>query len=315
MLLGEPFGCLQARATHKYVGLIFTMLESFPILYTITYYPWAKYVGVLLGFIDIGILRRRRDFALWIYDKAVARAERETSRPDFYSHILANNGTKEKDGRVMSISQDEINSNCLLFIAAGSETTATLLSGATYLLLKNPSTHAILKDEIRSAFQSYDSITIDSISSLPYLLAVLSESLRYFPPVATGFPRQTPPAGATISGHYIPAKTSVYVSSYPAGHSTRNFRDPEVFAPERWMGDPKYADDKRNALQPFSFGPRNCLGKNLAHAEMRLILAKMIWSFDMELDPRSENWMDECKIFTLWKKPELAVRVREAVRD
>jgi hypothetical protein len=48
---------------------------------------------------------------------------------------------------------------------------------------------------------------------------------------------------------------------------------------------------------------------------MRLILAKMIWSFDLELDPRSENWMDECKIFTLWKKPELAVRVREVVRD
>ena len=47
---------------------------------------------------------------------------------------------------------------------------------------------------------------------------------------------------------------------------------------------------------------------------MRLILAKMVWSFDMELEARSQNWMDECKVMTLWAKPELAVRVKEVVR-
>ncbi len=47
---------------------------------------------------------------------------------------------------------------------------------------------------------------------------------------------------------------------------------------------------------------------------MRLIMAKMIWSFDLELDPRSANWMDECLVKTLWIKPELKVRVREVVR-
>ena len=86
---------IQAAGRHSAV------LASVPITSTTTYY--FRHVAVVFGFIDIGILRRRRDFALWIYDKAVARAERETSRPDFYSHILANNGTKEKDGRVMSI--------------------------------------------------------------------------------------------------------------------------------------------------------------------------------------------------------------------
>lgn len=48
---------------------------------------------------------------------------------------------------------------------------------------------------------------------------------------------------------------------------------------------------------------------------MRLILAKMIWSFDLELDPKSENWMKECKVKTLWEKPELAVHVKEVVRS
>ena len=44
-------------------------------------------------------------------------------------------------------------------------------------------------------------------------------------------------------------------------HSFRNFEDPDSFIPERWLKDPKYAGDDRTALQPFSFGPRNCIGK------------------------------------------------------
>jgi len=48
---------------------------------------------------------------------------------------------------------------------------------------------------------------------------------------------------------------------------------------------------------------------------MRLILAKMIWSFDLELDPKSDDWMKRCKVFGLWKKPALLVRVRKAIRS
>lgn len=48
---------------------------------------------------------------------------------------------------------------------------------------------------------------------------------------------------------------------------------------------------------------------------MRLILAKMVWSFDFELDPKSVNWMEECKVLTLWEKPELAVHIKEVIRS
>lgn len=47
---------------------------------------------------------------------------------------------------------------------------------------------------------------------------------------------------------------------------------------------------------------------------MRLILAKIIWTFDFELDPKSDNWLKDCKVFTLWEKPELAVHVKEVIR-
>lgn len=102
---------------------------------------------------------------------------------------------------------------------------------------------------------------MEDVNNAPYLVAVLHESLRYFPPVPTGFLRKVPKGGEMVSGYFIPEGTSVGVSSYPTAHSARNFRDPDMFVPERWMGDPRYADDKRSAMQPFSFGPRNCLGK------------------------------------------------------
>jgi hypothetical protein len=48
---------------------------------------------------------------------------------------------------------------------------------------------------------------------------------------------------------------------------------------------------------------------------MRLIIAKVMWTFDLELDARSRNWMDECDVKTLWAKPELAVHLKEVVRN
>ncbi|KAK0970866.1 hypothetical protein LTR54_017896 [Friedmanniomyces endolithicus] len=210
---------------------------------------------------------------------------------------------------------EEMVSNAVLFISAGSETTATMLSATTFQLLKNPTVVQKLKDDIRGRWKSYSDITLEEVNKAPYLLAVLSESLRYQPPVPAGFERKVGPGGEVVSGFFLPGGTSVSVSQFPTYHSVHNFTDPAAFVPERWMGEPKYANDKRSSYQPFSFGPRNCLGKNLASAEMRLIMAKIIWSFDLELDPRSANWMDECKVKTLWIKPELKVRVQEVARS
>lgn len=80
------------------------------------------------------------------------------------------------------------------------------------------------------------------------------------------------------------------------------------------MGDTLYADDKRSAYHPFSFGPRACLGRTLAYSEMRLILAKLVWSFDFELMDKSKDWLDQCKVMRHWVKPELAVKVTQVIR-
>ena len=104
----------------------------------------------------------------------------------------------------------------------------------------------------------------------------------------------------------------MYVSQLCANQSPTNFLEPLTFAPERWLDDPKFANDKRGIAQPFSYGPRNCLGKNLAYMEMRLLLAKFVWNFDVVLQPESEGWFERCNCYALWEKPKLVVELKEA---
>lgn len=88
-------------------------------------------------------------------------------------------------------------------------------------------------------------------------------------------------------------------------HNEEHFKDPFSFHPERWLGDPAFADDHRDTFQPFHLGTRNCLGRNLAYIEMRIILARVLWNFDIKIDQESVDWMRKQRIYNLWEKGPL----------
>lgn len=136
----------------------------------------------------------------------------------------------------------------------------------------------------------------------------LKEALRVYPPVPIGSPRVVLEGGQTILGKRIPAETRVSVHHWSTYHSEANFADVDNFIPERWLGtDPKYAGDSLDSHQPFGFGPRNCLGQNMAMHEMRLFLATLLFKFNLELCEGCENWADQ-KSYALWIKDPLRVR-------
>ncbi|KAK6067718.1 cytochrome P450 [Seiridium cupressi] len=153
-----------------------------------------------------------------------------------------------------------------------------------------------LENEVKTGFNSEEEITLSSVHKSDYMFAITEESLRVFPAAPPAIPRITPAEGATIRGGYIPPKAMVSIWQWSMGHSPEHFKDPESFIPERWLGDPRFASDRRQAIQAFSWGPRNCIGKNLAYAEMRLIMARLIWNFNIALDPRSEGWIARNKL-------------------
>lgn len=159
------------------------------------------------------------------------------------------------------MSEGEIFVAAQLLIVAGSETTATALCSATYLLASNPSIFGKLAAEIRSSFTEETEITMQNVSGLKYLNAVVEEALRLGPPGPGTFPRVVPPSGKMVCGEWVPGGTAVGVHILATNRSSRNFKNADEFHPERWLGDEEFEEDKRSACNPFSVGARNCIGK------------------------------------------------------
>ncbi|CAO2657592.1 Nn.00g037180.m01.CDS01 [Neocucurbitaria sp. VM-36] len=232
---------------------------------------------------------------------------RDSEGVDIWDLVL---GQQDKGKEGLSRKQMDVNAS--LFMLAGTETTATLLSGLTYFLLKNPVSMEKLTKEIRSAFSSSKDISMEAIAKLPYLNACIKEGLRRYPPLPVGLPHLTPANGSTICGQYVPPEMTVAAHHLVVYSSPKVFKDPLSFIPERWMGEEKYAADDRSALQPFSVGSRDCLGKNMAYHEMRLILAKVVYNFDLDLCPGNDEWLDQ-EVYVLWEKKPLLVNVKMRV--
>lgn len=254
-------------------------------------------------------------------EKTIRRlADPDRDHTDFMYHILINNESKK------SLSQTEIILNMALFISAGTDTTATALTGWTYFVCTHPEVYSRLIDEIRGALATKEDVKWEKVKNLRYLEATIHEALRLFPPSPASQQRIVPRGGATIGGYYVPEGMTVAVPPWVSTHSPLNFHKPFEFRPERWLGEEnEFSNDRLNGSLPFGTGPRVCIGRNLAYMEMRLISAHLLWNFDIELDrgeyeAKNDVWgldgrLKTFKIFHSMTKPELWVRLRKVQKQ
>ncbi|TQS34603.1 hypothetical protein Golomagni_05006 [Golovinomyces magnicellulatus] len=182
----------------------------------------------------------------------------DSQKIDFMSHILQHNDEK-------GMTDTEIQLNASILIIAGSETVSTLLSGLTYFLLRDRKYLEEVTNLIRTTFPSKKDITLLELNKLEYLNNIINESLRLYPPAPSQLLRRTNKGGSVICGEVVPEYTTVSIPILTANTSPLNWADPMKFVPERWYKDERcperYRSDKRKAMQPFSQGPRNCIGK------------------------------------------------------
>ncbi|RJE26778.1 Cytochrome p450 [Aspergillus sclerotialis] len=307
LTFGEPFGCLKNTYLHPWVRDMFQTIRGIVIIRVLRQISGlGQYAPKLIRRLPFRGLRMLDQHLKFTKDKVTRRVNHTSPRPDFMEGVL-----RQPEGKGLTF--PELLSNSSIFIIAGSETTATILSGATYLLLRNQDKMQKLLDELRTTFLDESMITIESTSRLKYLPAVIEESLRLYSPVAVGFPRVVPKGGSMIDGQYVSEGTSVTVQHYAAYHSSLNFHRPDEFIPERFIDKDSF-HDRRDVLQPFSFGPRNCIGKNLAYAEIKLILSRLLYRFDLRLSEESYDWINH-KAYALWEKPPLYVYVTPRVME
>lgn len=327
LVFGKPFGCVTSHGTEN--------TECAEALSkTITMGSYEQAACRLLGTSWLGQLMRPglvyllapsrfyhgRLGALLQIMGAVRSRLQDDDREDLKDIVY--HVRKKNDYRNL-LDEGEVERNVRDFILAGGETIGAALTSWAYCMSnpENIGAATRLRDLIRSSFASKEDITWTRLRSMPYLDGVIKESLRMILTSVNRL-RVVPPGGMHIDGHFIPGGMTVTVSEYPANHLESNFHDPYTFKPERWL-DPD-TKDSLGVSKPFSYGPRDCVGKNLADMEMRLYIAHLVWNFDMttgEIESgngaKTKNWKwtkkndwENINVFAGPESPPLWVEVK-----
>jgi len=180
---------------------------------------------------------------------------------------------------------------------AGSDTTAITLRALFYNLLRHPEDMQSLLQELwlekeKGNFAQEEGLVgWNDVRELPFLSAVIKETLRCHP--ATGLPleRIVPAGGINICGQFIPAGTVVGCNAWTLHQDPLFGEHPEVFYPRRWLDpSPEQKRIMESAIFSFGAGSRTCIGKNISLLEMHKLVPAVLMRFEIELADPSKPW-------------------------
>ena len=206
---------------------------------------------------------------------AIARVKNRLDNPPSIERMdLLARLMEGRDEKGEPLGREELTAEALTQLIAGSDTTSNSSCALLYHVTRTPGVLKKLQDELDEAIPSeIDVPSYDMVRDLSYLNNVINETLRYHSTSGIGLPRQIPSTspGVTIKGHYFPPGSVLSVPTYTLHHSKEIWgADADDFRPERWE---TVTDIQKTAFNPFSHGPRACVGRNVAEMEMKLIAA------------------------------------------
>lgn len=216
---------------------------------------------------------------------------------DLFSSVLRASDLEDMGGKGSSqtFTMNDIVAESGLLIVAGGDTTATAITATLFYLLRYPKIFRQVRDEIDSAFARHHTDNVEvvtigpALSNCKLLEACVEEALRLSPPVSGLLPRQVLQGGLLVAGRWqVPAGTDVGIPSYAIHHSEVYWRHPNRFKPERWLQ--KESQDDRSVFMPFGVGRTSCVGKQLAYNEMALVIARILWTYDLKMIEGSQRY-------------------------
>ncbi|KAL8124081.1 hypothetical protein AgCh_011912 [Apium graveolens] len=208
-------------------------------------------------------------------------AGREKVKKDFLDMLLEYEGDGKECPK--SISEKNITFIIVEMFVAGSETTSVTVEWALAELLRSPQSMRMAKDELEKVIGATRKIKESDIDKLPYLQAVVKETLRLHPAVPLLVPRCSM-EDTEYMNYLIPIYTQVFVNAWAIGRDSETWENPMCFNPLRFLGSSINYKGQDYEFLPFGSGRRICVGMDLAHRVVHLSLATLLWSFDWELD-------------------------------
>ncbi|CAE6453718.1 unnamed protein product [Rhizoctonia solani] len=269
-----------------------------PLMKRLPWYARGNTAVQCLAGMAIAAVERRLKFGLpdevleeEEVDENLARGKKRT---DLLEKLMQG---KDENGAPMG--REELTAEALTQLIAGSDTTSNSSCAIAYYLASNPECQRKLQEELDSVLQPVVSAPpsisqagmpplppsdvapkFSDIKSLPYLQACINEGLRLHSTSGIGLPRVIPPGSSLeVCGETFNEGTVLSVPSYSVHHSHEVWGDDaEEYRPERWLGR-----EVGKEFNPFSFGPRACVGRNLASMELLIIIASVFHRYEFEL--------------------------------
>jgi benzoate 4-monooxygenase len=237
--------------------------------------PYAKYLPD--PFFSQG-MKAIQDLAGIAIARVNARLEKPSDRVDLLARLM-----EGRDESGQKLGKEELTAEALTQLIAGSDTTSNTSCALLYHCLTHPEVVAKLQNELDEAIPDIDTVpTFAAVRDLPYMDAVIKETMRIHSTSSLGLPRMIPPGnGITLCGHHFPQGTVLSVPAYTIHHSKEIWgKDADEFRPERWE---KVTEEQKAAFIPFSYGPRACVGRNVAEMELALIVGTVFRRYEFEL--------------------------------
>ncbi|EFQ25310.1 cytochrome P450 [Colletotrichum graminicola] len=300
---GDSFDCLNTGKYHPWTQLFNEAHTGHAYAKATQRFPLVTPLFKLVA--KNSPLQKRWDANVNSTRRLVDRRLLEADRPDFVRALASHGNSDEKE----PLTRDEIQWNAQILMSAAYDTTAVGLTTATYLLAKHPEWAQKVADEMRAAFASDNDIVGLATLELKVLNAAIDEALRLLPPAGSAMPRVVPAPGENVFGEFMPGGTILTMWMWSTYRNPANFKNPDEFHPERWLGDKEYDGDRKDVFMPFSFGMRACIGRQLARAELGILIGRLLWNFHLEVDPSErEDWIDQPNLL-LWQKGTLMVNL------
>jgi len=212
-----------------------------------------------------------------IYGIIGARRKANEDRGDLLSMLLH---AQDPEGHGGGMTDGQLRDEVITLFLAGHETTANALTWTWALLGRNPAAEQHLHAELDCVLAGRTP-TPDDLPRLSYTRAVVTESMRLYPPAWTMGRRAL--KDYHWAGYEIPAGALILMSQWVMQRDPRFWPDPERFDPTRWLEERR--DRPRFAYFPFGAGNRVCIGEGFAWTEALLLLATIAQKWQVVIDP------------------------------